>query len=244
MKRAVLILVGAAVVLSLAALAQRRAGRAESSGLPMPKTSAEKKIVAALARIAGSKETYLNVPVADGKLLRLLTESAGAKNVVEVGTSTGYSGLWLCLALEATGGHLTTFEIDPRRAAQARQHFAEAGVEDLVTIIEGDAHQTLKRWRDPIDLAFIDADKARLSRLPEPASPSASAGRADSGPQHRYGPRLRPGRDGQPESGDSDLPGGSGNGGHTEEALKSGAGAELTMEPPRGPHAYQVGDFT
>ena len=52
-----------------------------------------------------------------------------AKTVVEIGTSTGISGLWFCMALQRTGGKLTTYEIDKRRAGLARAHFAKAGVE-------------------------------------------------------------------------------------------------------------------
>ncbi|MCL5742721.1 MAG: class I SAM-dependent methyltransferase [Acidobacteria bacterium] len=92
-------------------------------------------------------------------MLRLLTEVAGARAAVEIGTSTGYSGLWLLLALRSTGGRLTTFEIDPGRAAQARKHFAEAGVDQLVTVVEGDAHENVKQLKDPIDVLFLDADK-------------------------------------------------------------------------------------
>ena len=119
----------------------------------------ERKILAVLDAMVKSHQTYLSVPVQDGKALRLLTEAAGAKNVVEIGTSTGYSGLWLCLALQSAGGHLTTFEIDHQRASMAREHFKEAGVEKLVTIIEGDAHEQVSTLKGPIDVAFIDADK-------------------------------------------------------------------------------------
>lgn len=119
----------------------------------------EKRIIAILDRMVQSHETYLSVPPQDGKALRLLTEAAEAKTVVEIGTSTGYSGLWLCMALERTGGRLITFEIDHGRAAMAREHFKEAGVEKIVTIIEGDAHEQVAKLREPIDVAFIDADK-------------------------------------------------------------------------------------
>ena len=84
---------------------------------------------------------------------------ADAKNVVEIGTSTGYSGLWICLALQNTGGKLTTFEIDRGRAELARQHFRRAGVEHLATVVEGDAHQNIVHLAAPIDIVFIDADK-------------------------------------------------------------------------------------
>lgn len=135
-----------------------------ASRFPAPNPQAaekerEKKILAVLDAMVKSHQTYLSVPVQDGKALRLLTEAAGAKNVVEIGTSTGYSGLWLCLALRSTGGHLTTFEIDHQRASMAREHFKEAGVEKLVTIIEGDAHEQVSTLKGPIDVAFIDADK-------------------------------------------------------------------------------------
>jgi predicted O-methyltransferase YrrM len=89
----------------------------------------------------------------------MLTESIGAKNAVEVGTSTGYSGLWFALALRKTGGKLTTFEIDPDVAQTARGIFAKAGVEDLITVIVGDAHEAVTKLEGPIDIVFIDADK-------------------------------------------------------------------------------------
>ena len=92
--------------------------------------------------------TYLSVPPGDGEALRLLAEAANAKNVVEIGTSTGYSGLWLCLALQKTGGHLTTFEIDHERAAMARGHFQEAGVENLVTDCGGRRARTSCEAKD------------------------------------------------------------------------------------------------
>lgn len=143
-----------------AALAQRRGfrgGRVES--LPQGNSEAEKKVLNILDEMQRAGGTYLNVNVSDGRMLRLLTECSGAKNVVEVGTSTGYSGLWLCLALQKTDGRLTTFEIDHGRASAARTNFRKAGVDPLVTVIEGDAHQNVSRLQDPIDIVFIDADK-------------------------------------------------------------------------------------
>jgi predicted O-methyltransferase YrrM len=139
-----------------AVLSQERATREPG----LVETDSEKKILSVLHRMAASHETYLSVPDADGRALRLLTEAKGARNVVEVGTSTGYSGLWFCLALQTTNGHLTTFEIDHSRATMAREHFKEAGVEQMVTIIEGDAHQQITKLKEPIDVVFIDADKS------------------------------------------------------------------------------------
>ena len=142
------------------ALCQQHALRGyDPSAPPLAKSDAEKKILAVLDDIVKSHHTYLSVPMVDGRALRLLTEAAGAKNVVEIGTSTGYSGLWLSLALQATGGHLTTFEYDHGRASTARDHFRKAGVEQAVTIVEGDAHESITKFKGPIDVAFIDADK-------------------------------------------------------------------------------------
>ena len=130
-----------------------------SSDLPLGKTEAEKKILAVIDEMAKSHQTYLNVPIQDGIALRLLTEATGAKNVIEIGTSTGYSGLWFCLALQTTGGHLTTFEIDHQRASMAREHFKNAGVEEMVSIVEGDAHEQVAKLKGPVDVAFLDAEK-------------------------------------------------------------------------------------
>jgi predicted O-methyltransferase YrrM len=125
---------------------------------PQGKDEGERRILDALETARGG-ERYANVSTADGRLLRQLTEAMGAKRVVELGTSTGESGLWFCLALRKTGGTLWTYDIDPGRIAVARENFKRAGVEDLVTITEGDAHETAPRVKEPIDVLFIDAEK-------------------------------------------------------------------------------------
>lgn len=125
---------------------------------PVPKTDAEKKILAALDEMRAG-ERYRNVSSYDGRLLRLLAEAMGAKTVVEIGTSTGESGAWLAMALRSTGGHLYTHEIDEGRAKTAAENFKKAGVDDLVTIILGDAHEKVASYKDPIDILFLDADK-------------------------------------------------------------------------------------
>jgi caffeoyl-CoA O-methyltransferase len=126
---------------------------------PVAGSPAEKRVLDVLDQMVARDELFLAIDADNGRMLRLLAETAGAKNVVEIGTSTGYSGLWICLALQSTGGRLTTFEIDPGRAEQARRHFEDAGVGGLVEVIVGDAHENVKRLKDPIDLVFLDADK-------------------------------------------------------------------------------------
>ena len=148
------------VLVLVADARQARVSEVRQSSLPLANTEAEQRIVSVLDEMVKLHQTYLSVPIQDGKALRLLTEAADAKNVVEVGTSTGFSGLWFCLALQRTGGHLTTFEIDHQRAAMAREHFKKASVEKMVTVVEGDAHQEVAKLKTPIDVVFIDADKA------------------------------------------------------------------------------------
>src|SRR5438270_7871372 len=116
---------------------------------PLPKDDGEKKILEALDQ-ARQGSRYANVSTADGRLLRQLTEAVGAKRVVELGTSTGESGLWFAIALRKTGGHLYTHDIDPGRISVARENFKRAGVEDLITIVEGDAHKTAVKNTEPI----------------------------------------------------------------------------------------------
>ena len=125
----------------------------------LPKTDEEKKILAVLAEMNDERRGMMNVPIEDGRLLRLLVEAIGAKHVVEIGTSSGYSGIWQCMALRTTGGKLTTYEIDAGRAKLARANFKRAGVDGLVTLVEGDAHKEVAKLKEPIDLLFLDADK-------------------------------------------------------------------------------------
>jgi caffeoyl-CoA O-methyltransferase len=136
-----------------------RPGGYQAASLPQANSEAEKRVLAVLDEAEKAGALFQNVPVIDGRMLRLLAEVSGAKNVVELGTSTGLSGLWFCLALQKTGGKLTTFEYDAGRAATARGHFKKAGVDQIVTIVEGDAHQNIGRLKEPIDFLFIDADK-------------------------------------------------------------------------------------
>jgi predicted O-methyltransferase YrrM len=127
---------------------------------PLPANEEEKKILSVLDDMNQNQSRgMMNVPQEDGRILRLLTEAANAKHVVEIGTSNGYSGIWFCLALRTTGGKLTTHDIDEGRASLARENFKRAGVDKLVTLVMGDAHETVTKIKEPIDILFIDADK-------------------------------------------------------------------------------------
>jgi caffeoyl-CoA O-methyltransferase len=125
---------------------------------PVARDAAEKKALAALAKMAKGK-WHLNITTREGRVLRQLVEASGAKRVVEIGTSSGYSTIWLAMGARAAGGRVITHEIDPKMIKIAQANFKLAGVDDIVTIVKGDAHETIKQLKQPIDAVFLDAEK-------------------------------------------------------------------------------------
>lgn len=113
-------------------------------------------------RVIGAKARALGVPAIApeaGQVLQLLCRLTCARRVLEIGTCTGYSGIWIARGLPADG-QLETLELDPQRAAMARAHFRQAGVAERVTVTVGDARETLAARADgSVDAVFIDADK-------------------------------------------------------------------------------------
>jgi predicted O-methyltransferase YrrM len=93
-----------------------------------------------------------------GRFIALLAASAPAGPWIEIGTSAGYSTLWLALACRATGKRITTYEILPEKAALARETFDAAGVWDVVELIHGDALDHLPALKD-VAFCFLDAEK-------------------------------------------------------------------------------------
>jgi predicted O-methyltransferase YrrM len=102
---------------------------------------------------------YWSVPRKDGEFLHLLVKATRAKNVLELGTSHGFSAIWMGLALEETGGRLTTIEIDRQRHDLARRNLSDAGLAQRVTLIKGDGHGEVIKLQGPFDFVFLDADK-------------------------------------------------------------------------------------
>lgn len=94
-----------------------------------------------------------------GELQAQIALAIGARRIVEVGTSYGFSGLWWLAALTATEGHLHTFDVSEKKYHASRATFEAAGVADRVTNYLGDARELLGKIEGPIDLGFIDADK-------------------------------------------------------------------------------------
>lgn len=101
----------------------------------------------------------MNVPEADGKALHDIILEKGYKDALEIGTSTGYSTIWIAWALSKTGGKVITLEIDKRRYQEALGHFREAGLDKYIDARLGDAHEIVPALEGPFDFVFCDADK-------------------------------------------------------------------------------------
>ena len=115
--------------------------------------------------------TSLNTTVGDAMMLRILVQSTRAKRGVEIGSATGFGAVNMGIGFERTGGHLYTLEIDPRMAKACRENLQKVGLEDTVSVIEGDALKTLPTLEGKFDFVFIDArkqDYLRYLKLLEP----------------------------------------------------------------------------
>lgn len=118
----------------------------------------------------------LNVPDADGRALHDLIVKRKFTRALEIGTSTGHSGVWIAWALAKTGGRLTTIEIDPERHRTALANFKDAGLASYIDARLGDAHQLVPALAGPFDFVFSDADKDWYKNYFIAVWPKVSAG--------------------------------------------------------------------
>ena len=98
------------------------------------------------------------IPPDTGRFLALMAANGGNGRYLEIGTSAGYSTMWLALACRAMGRTLTTFEVLPEKVALAQETFEQAGITDIVTLIHGDARDYLAEMED-VAFCFLDAEK-------------------------------------------------------------------------------------
>lgn len=103
-------------------------------------------------------ERLRQIPPETGHLLALIAASAPSGAFIEIGTSGGYSGLWISLACRALGRGLTTFEIAEAKVALATETFRKAGVDDIVSIVPGDVREQLAGQSD-VAFCFLDVEK-------------------------------------------------------------------------------------
>ena len=152
-------------------------------GLTLPIPGAGAEGTAALdARVretlAGHNRSWegMNVPEVDGRALYELVVRNNYKCALEIGTSNGYSGLWIAWALSKTGGKLITLEIDSGRHREARGYFAAAGLDRYVDARLGDAHEMVPALAGPFDFVFCDADKEWYVKYLEAVLPKLTVG--------------------------------------------------------------------
>jgi predicted O-methyltransferase YrrM len=101
----------------------------------------------------------MNAPAQDGQTLHDIVLKGKYTRALEIGTSTGHSGIWIAWALSKTGGKLVTIDVDERRHRQAVTNFERAGVSKWVDARLGDAHTLVPALTGPFDFVFSDADK-------------------------------------------------------------------------------------
>ena len=108
-----------------------------------------------------TQKEFWNIPRKTGILLNMFIKMINAQNVLEIGTSNGYSGIWLSKALKKTGGKLTTIEFYEKRQCIAIENFKKCGVSDIITPIQGSACDVIKSFspEEKFDFVFIDASK-------------------------------------------------------------------------------------
>jgi predicted O-methyltransferase YrrM len=103
----------------------------------------------------------LNITPDTGEFLAVLVKAMGARRILEIGTSNGYSTLWLADAAASMAGHVTTVEMAPQKIAMARENFARAGLASRITQVEGDAGAHLAQLEDAgFDLVFLDSKRS------------------------------------------------------------------------------------
>ena len=115
------------------------------------------------------------VPAEVGQFLAILAAGVPAGRWVEIGTSAGYSTLWLALAAREAGARVTTFEILERKVELARETFSVAGVEDVVELVHADVRDGLA-GADGISFAFLDSEKEEYAELYELVVPKLVPG--------------------------------------------------------------------
>ncbi len=123
------------------------------------------QIESILKSIRTADKGQLAVSEEDGRFLRVLVATRGAKSVLEIGAASGYSGIWLGLGARESRGHVVSIEYDPARANEAAANIQKAGLTDVVRVIRGDAFKEIPKLQGRFDLVFLDAWKPDYKRF-------------------------------------------------------------------------------
>jgi predicted O-methyltransferase YrrM len=153
------------VIASLAAL-----------GLALAGPMSDKEVEVYLEGMRAPGRFYANIDAAEGVWLRDLAKSVQARRALEIGTSTGYSGIWIAMALRQNGGNLITLEINQRRHGQALENFRATGLDAIIDARLGNALEEVPKIEGPFDFVFIDANKPDYLRYYEMVLPKVRSG--------------------------------------------------------------------
>jgi predicted O-methyltransferase YrrM len=115
--------------------------------------------------VADRPRRMLNITRGTGEFLAVLVGATNARRVLEIGTSNGYSTLWLAMAARAVAGHVTTVELSDYKLALAARNFQRSGLSPVITPVHGDAGALLKGSADSsFDLVFLDSERSEYPR--------------------------------------------------------------------------------
>jgi predicted O-methyltransferase YrrM len=168
----VLPLAAAVVALVAATATMPEPPAAATSGALAVNAAPDDGAVARLLAEIKEKDTgQLAVSEEDGRFLRLMIATSGARRALEIGGASGYSAIWMGQGLRATRGRLVTIEYDPVRARELADNIRRAGLSDVVTVIAGDAFAHIPQLEGTFDFVFLDAWKKDYKRFFEMVYP-------------------------------------------------------------------------
>jgi len=125
------------------------------------------QVIDSVEEFVADRDDALNIPRETAEFIHRLLLATGARRCLEIGTSYGYSGLWIGAALLENGGGLITLEKDARKSETAGRHFRDAGLAECVECRTGLAAEILAEIGGPVDFVFNDADKENCRRYVE-----------------------------------------------------------------------------
>ena len=134
------------------------------------------QIESVLRKIKAADKGQLAVSEEDGRFLRVLIATRGAKSILEIGGASGYSGIWLGLGARESGGRVVSIEYDPQRAKEAAENIRVAGLTDVVHVIHGDAFKEIPKLPGTFDFVFLDAWKPDYKKFFDMVFPRLTAG--------------------------------------------------------------------
>ncbi len=145
----------------------------------MPMSHLSERVRTAIAKaeaFIADKDDAWALPPEAGRFVHAMVRACGVKRFVEIGTSYGYSGLWIGSAVAANSGTMVTIDKEPRKRDIAAGFFREAGLDRVITCEVGDAGGILAKLTGPIDAVLNDADKENCARYVELLHPNMPVG--------------------------------------------------------------------